>query len=216
MQNLPATIEQPKVTVRSAYDSLSQRKRAFVDHVVLTGDTKLAYLAVFPHVDHATARYHGLSWSRDPLIGAAIFERTSEAGAQTRITLENTINEIGKLAFSNIRKFLQVDGSGQIWFEFKEGVDGLTLDDWAAVSDIQIEYGKKLDASGKPIVEKVKIKLHSKLDALDKLMKRWGAYAAQQMNHTGTVRHEGVIATVEMTPEKLAEMYAARLQESDE
>jgi phage terminase small subunit len=215
-ENLPTIaepVEPPGVTVRSAYDALSQRKRAFVDHMVLTGDATASYQAVFPASDRSTARYHGSYWSRDPLVGAAIYERMQGAAARSSITLENTIAEIGKLAFSNMRNYIEIQKeTGAPYFDFKE----VSAEEWAAVAELTVEEYKSRRDDGSRDIIKTKIKLHPKITSLDMLMKRWGAYAAANVNVTGTVHHTGVIATVEMTPEKLAQMYAERLSEAAE
>jgi len=205
MGNQVAIVE--GIKARSAYDSLSRAKQAFVDNFIACGDAATAYGQVFPGASSSTA----IAWARDPVIQAALYERLMVLSERADVTLERVLAEIGRIATSNIKRFLKVDASDKVVIDAK----GNPTWDFAKVSDDDWSNVKslKIKTSDKGVTETT-LELYSKLDGLDKLMKRYGAYAPERHIHTGSI--EVTNMNVSMTPEQLAEMYAARLQGGSE
>lgn len=105
---------------------------------------------------------------RDVKVSARIEELTGRAAAKVEATIERWTEEVAGLAHSDIRDVLEF-GPGYV--RVKEGAT-LTAAQAALISEVSMtKDGQRL-------------KLHSKLDALEKLAKRFGWYAPEQHQHT--------------------------------
>lgn len=192
----------PQIAILSAYEQLSPARRSFADSFVMIGDVRKAYDQVFPHASDYT---QALRWIKEPMVQAAIAERMASVADRNSITIERVIQEIGTLAFSNLKNFLEIGSDGLPRWNFEKVTD----QQWAAVKEITIDEGT--DNNGSP-TRKVKIALHDKNSALDKLMKRFGAYAAERVEHvvTGNVNVRQV--TVSMSPQEAAQEWQKMLK----
>lgn len=86
---------------------------------------------------------------------------------KTGITAEKVINEIAKIAFSNMQDF--TDNSNGV-----VNINNLDQDKTACISSI--ETSKMVIGEGEGSVTFTKVKLYDKLSALDKLAKHLGMY----------------------------------------
>ena len=109
-----------------------------------------------------------------PRIQAAIQSAQRERSARTGVTADRVIKEIARIAFSDPRSVMSWGNGGVTLRESSE----LTDDEAAAVSEV-IETTTKDGGS-------VKVKLHSKTDALDKLCKHLGIYGEAQKDKETT------------------------------
>lgn len=122
----------------------------------------------------AAARRAGYTHKRSEAVGydlltktdiqAAIEAAQKERSARTGITADRVIAEIAKIAFADPRKVMA-------W-----GPGGIELVDSAALSDADAAIVSEVSESISQSGSSVKIKLHSKLDALEKLAKHVGVY----------------------------------------
>lgn len=103
-----------------------------------------------------------------PEIQAAIEAAKRERSARTGITADRVIAEIAKIAFADPRKVMTWGPGG---VELKDS-ETLTDADAAIVSEVS----ESISQSGSSI----KVKLHSKLDALEKLAKHIGVYESDK------------------------------------
>lgn len=103
-----------------------------------------------------------------PEIKAAIEAAQRERSARTGITADRVIAEIAKIAFADPRKVMTWGPGG---VELKDS-ETLTDADAAIVSEVS----ESISQSGSSI----KVKLHSKLDALEKLAKHIGVYESDK------------------------------------
>lgn len=76
-------------------------------------------------------------------------------------TSENVIRELAKIGMANMGKFVRLDDNGQPYYDFTEA----TEDDWAAVTELNIEE----TTVGPATQRKVKFKLGPKAQALHDL-----------------------------------------------
>jgi len=125
----------------------------------------------------AAARRAGYSEKMADRIGYQLLEKTrvqsaieaaqKERSARTGITADRVIAEIAKIAFADPRKVMA-------W-----GPSGVTLKDSETLSDADAAIVSEVSESISQAGSSVKIKLHSKLDALEKLARHVGVYDAE-------------------------------------
>lgn len=109
----------------------------------------------------------GIAWElmQKPDIAAAIDKGKLERIARTRVTADRVVVELARIAFSDIRTFLSWSGRD---IELKASEE-ISDDDAACIEEIS----ENLNAQG---MNAIKIKLHSKLRALELLGKHTGAF----------------------------------------
>lgn len=164
------------MTEYSAYAQLKPVERVFVDaHVsdMATGAHK-AGKAVKEFMKTAHPKNHALL--KKPLVLAAIGERIAEFTKAVEISAHAILAETDNIARANIADYVDFELLGP---EFK--LSSATNRQLAAVQSIRI----KRDSQG--MINDVEIKLHSKLDAIDKLMRYMGLYEADKDKLPGTV-----------------------------
>ena len=123
----------------------------------------------------AAARRAGYSAKRADAIGFDLLRKTEiqsaielaqrERSARTGITADRVIAEIAKIAFADPRNVMT-------W-----GPSGVTLKDSGTLSDADAAIVSEVSESISQAGSSVKVKLHSKLDALEKLAKHVGVYS---------------------------------------
>lgn len=88
------------------------------------------------------------------------------------VTPEKTLAEIAKLAFARLPDLFQINGNGEATFDFNL----MTPELEAAIGEYTVDtYMSGRGENAEP-VKKVRVKLGSKLDALEKLMRYFGMY----------------------------------------
>lgn len=122
----------------------------------------------------AAARRAGYSHKRSEAIGydlltkadiqSAIEVAQRERSARTGITADRVIAEIAKIAFADPRKVMT-------W-----GPGGIELFDSSSLTDADAAMISEVSESSSQSGSSLKVKLHSKLDALEKLAKHVGVY----------------------------------------
>lgn len=142
----------------SALKSLRGKQRAFVEEYVK--DFNATAAAKRAGYSEKTAYSIADEILKKPEVQQAISELQEQRSKELKISADTVIKEIAELGFSNILDFVRWTS------QTVELIDSNTLDrrKAAAISEIS------MTAHG------VKIKLHSKLDALDKLAKHLGLY----------------------------------------
>lgn len=119
-----------------------------------------------------TAAEQGYQLLNNEEVSAHICELRAKQQERTDISADRVLKEVARLAFSDIRNYYDDNG-------FLKLPKDLTDDAAAALSGIDIDelYGFVPGSDGKEkIGESKKIKLHSKTDGLEKLMKHLGLY----------------------------------------
>ena len=83
------------------------------------------------------------------------------------------VGEVAKVAFASLGDYISIDESGQPQVDFSK----LDRDKLAALGEVQREE-RTVAPEGQPVttIKKVRFKLHSKLDALEKLGRYLGAW----------------------------------------
>lgn len=205
----------PPAELRTAYDQLKPTEQLFVDEYVASDDPRGAAIRVSEQSRGRTAVANpdarALDYIKRPLVQAAIAERRKAVMQRLDISAERVLQEVAKLAFSNMGDYVRITGDGEPYTD----LSNVSLDQMAAISEVTTEDftdGRGDDARD---VKKVKIKLYDKLAALEKLMKYHGLFAPDRLEVSGPngkpIQTVGV--TVDMTPREAADLYAATLGE---
>lgn len=143
-------------------DMLTPKEAAFVGYYLECSNAKQAALA---------AGYKSASGLlKRPRIRKVVTERMGAIMAKKEITAERVVAELGRIAFANIDDF--VDDDYRI-------TSKPSRKKMAAVQEVTTETILGFDKDGEPDtpdVKKVKMKMYSKLDALDKLGRHFGLF----------------------------------------
>lgn len=151
-----------------------------------------------------------------PEVQAAIGERARALCAKFDLDKDRVIREIAQIAFSNIAHYMHIDvDTGLPYYDFSH----VTTEQMAAIQSMEVEELEPTAAertfaamTDTPIKRrtKVKVKLHPKNDALDKIMKLLDMYAPER--HELSVNIQSQAITAELSPEQLADIWANRLK----
>lgn len=146
------------------HGGLTTKQRLFVDEYLRNGldATKAAVAAGLAawSPDMAEARRVGRRLLRKDYVVKAIDLAFAYHSESLKIELPRVVEEIRRVAFATLADHFEVDDFGKPLVKM---ADTSNVDAWAALSEVSIqpsEWGTK-----------IKIKQHSKLDALEKLMK---------------------------------------------
>ncbi|MCY1388615.1 Terminase small subunit [compost metagenome] len=142
--------------------ALTPKQRRFVDEYLI--DLSATQAAIRAGYSQKTAGSIGEENLRKPEIAAAIAERMKDREQRTEITQDRVLQELARLAFLDVRKAFNADGS-------LKPIHELDDDTAAAVAGMDIaEIGSGEDAIG--FVKK--IKLSDKKGALELVMRHLG------------------------------------------
>lgn len=159
---------------------LSDKRKAFVDEYLI--DLNATQAAIRAGYSPRTAQLTGHRLITDDKIQALIQERRLEAQKRTEITLDRVLQEMAKIAFSDLRKVL---GPEAVLLDPSEW-DDETAGAIASLEVVTVPAGK--DAEGNPTIERVhKIKFWDKMAALDKLGKHLGLADRSAEKQTDTL-----------------------------
>lgn len=108
-----------------------------------------------------------------PDIKKRIDEQKAKFRQRIGLEAEDVINELTILGFSNIDDYLQVDKEGDVLLR---GFKGISRTKLAAIESIKVNETRNKDDSRSYTT--TQFKLHSKISAIDQLMKHLGLYEA--------------------------------------
>lgn len=151
---------------------LTEDAVAFVVSYVEHGNgTKAAVAAGYPR---SSAHQAGHAMLRKPEIIEALRRRRVVIAEALDVTKDSILNEVAVIAFGRMEQFLAFDGEGQPFIDVAKA----SPEQLAAIQEISTETVLEragTDDEGNPeyqTVRKVKLKLHPKLPALEKLGKQ--------------------------------------------
>lgn len=150
---------------------MEARHQKFADSYLINFNATKA--AIDAGYSEATAGQTGYKLLRREDIQQYLAERRAALSASTGVTLERTIAELARVAFADMRDVLdwgvkpvQVADNLEIDMAYAEPKNSASLSPDVAAAVAEVNQGK----AG------FKIKLHSKTNALDMLMKHLGGY----------------------------------------
>lgn len=113
---------------------------------------------------------------RKPQIQERIQKLQSKRNKRLEITADRVLAEYARIGFASVKSFTNVTSGGDPFID----LSNMDEDEWAAVSEIQVD--DYTDGRGEYArdVKKVKVKLHDKLKALDAMAKHVGVGQEQE------------------------------------
>jgi phage terminase small subunit len=149
--------------------NLNRRQARFVEEYLV--DLSATQAAIRAGYSKKTAKEMGAENLTKPHIALAIEEAMKERGKRTEIEADRVLQEIARLAFSDIRNVFQPDGRLRAITE----LDDATAAAVASVKVVSRDAGIRPD--GTHAIEYVhEIKMTGKDSSLDKLMRHLGEY----------------------------------------
>ncbi|MBO9430611.1 terminase small subunit [Sulfitobacter sp. R18_1] len=177
----------PKKTPKKR--ELDNRELRFVDEYLVDLDTERAAIAA--GYSKSVAKSKAYQWVSNgkvkPHVYDAIRAGFARLSEKKGVTQERVVAELAKVGFATMRQFMRVDDEGQPQINMDDTDD----DNLDALAEIQTETVLERDGSdseGKAKfthVRKTKIKLHDKLNALDKLARYTGVYEKEAEHAAG-------------------------------
>jgi phage terminase small subunit len=176
--------EPVKPGMLTAYEQLKPMERIFVRAYVASDDPIKAILAVSPDLKgNSLANVRALDYMRRPLVQAAIAQEFQKIADRFEITAENVVQEIALLAFARMGDFATPSEDGTwMQLDLNKIPEGELSARLAAVQEFSLDETENKDGD---TTRKFKFKLHDKNGSLDKLMKRFGLYAPERIEHSG-------------------------------
>lgn len=199
---------------RSEYVRLRPAEKAFVDAYLATLGTSAraagkAIIDMLPRkggepLDGHTERANRML--RQPHIQLAITERARELSSKFDADANSLLRGIAAIANANMANYVHFDDDGIPYYDFRN----VTYDQMSAISEITVEEFTEGRGEDKRDVRKVKLKLHDKQVAQEKLMRFLQLYAPERLDINMNVQQQSV--NVDMSVEQLAEMYQRKLK----
>lgn len=107
-----------------------------------------------------------------PNVQAFLQEELEKIRSRARFGIAEVVEEFRRNAFSNIENFTRLDGDQRVL-----DMSAATSEQLASIQSLEtIETFKITDDEEKFMTRRTKLRLHSKNDALDKLLKYFGGY----------------------------------------
>ena len=208
MNNIVHIYEPNDKDFMSAYDQLSDAERLFVDQYCTKLDVPGALAFKAEQNVEMPVPLSSDSFTRHmlkrPIIRAAIADRMREISEALRISTERVLKEVALIGFSNMGNYVRIDSEGVP----EINLSNVTVEQMAAVESFEVT--ETTNEKTGSTTRRTKIKLHSKMAALDMLMKYLNLYAPETHIIAQTLNQNTV--NVHTTSEQAAEMYAATLR----
>ena len=144
---------------------LTDKQQALCEEYIIDLDVKEA--AKRANVSYGYARQ---LLTKSNILGE-IQKLKNSRSERTQIEADSVIQELAKLAFSNIQDYLTVDEDGEVYLKNFDDIDTEKL---AAIESIKVNTTRNKDDSREYTT--TQFKLHSKLNALEQLGKHLGIY----------------------------------------
>lgn len=220
---MDATTVEPEL---DAYMALKPAQKAFVDAYISTlgQSARAAGKAISDVLRNSPIDpgERGKWMMRDAMVKRAIAQRARELSQKFEVDANSLLKEIANIAFANMGNYVHIDEDGLPYFDFSSVthaqmgvIKSLTVEE---LPEDMTERAERLARPGgfdmKPkLRKKVKLELHDKNNAHEKLMRFMQLYAPERLDIHHTVEVKEAVAS--MTNEQLAEMYAASLKVID-
>jgi len=150
-------------------NKLTPKQQAFVaEYLIDLNATQAAIRAGYSKKVASEIGYENL---RKPQIEKEIQKAQEERSKRCEITADQVTQELGKIAFSNILDFVEVTPASDF------GTGGIKIKDFSKLPEGAAACIAQVRDTINNKSRNIKFKLHPKVQALDQLMKRFGAYA---------------------------------------
>lgn len=164
---------------------LTPKQAAFVREYLV--DLNATQAAIRAGYSEKTAYSQGQRLLKNVEVQAAIAEAQAQRAKRTEVTADRVVEELAKLAFSNMLDYMTVTPDGFAVVD----LSNLTREQAAAITELQVdEYWEGHDDDARQ-VKRVKFKLADKKGALELLGKHLGMFT-DKLETTGSQRIEVV------------------------
>jgi phage terminase small subunit len=158
------------------YVKLTEKQRSFIEEYLV--DLNATQAALRAGYSEKTAYSQGQRLLKNVEIQDIIQERMKERSKRTEVTSDRVVEELAKIAFSDLKDFVHWDENGVTILD-SEHVDGSVLAEISETTNIQT-----FPNGGESERIQKKVKPHDKMKALEMLGKHLGMFKE-------TVQHEG-------------------------
>lgn len=155
---------------------LTEKQRSFIEEYLV--DLNATQAALRAGYSEKTAYSQGQRLLKNVEIQDIIQERMKERSKRTEVTSDRVVEELAKIAFSDLKDFVHWDENGVTILD-SEHVDGSVLAEISETTNIQT-----FPNGGESERIQKKVKPHDKMKALEMLGKHLGMFKE-------TVQHEG-------------------------
>jgi phage terminase small subunit len=140
---------------------LNHRQQKFVEHYLACGVAGKAM--VLAGYAAKSADQEGSKLLKNPKIREAVMRGREKAQDITGIDPQWVLRRTAMLAEFNINKFVRVQADGSPVYDFTNATD----DDWYCISELTVDRIMKGQGEGVYEIERVKVKAHDKLKAIE-------------------------------------------------
>lgn len=197
-----------------AYMHLAPAEKALVDAYLSTmaESAAAAGRALVEHLKVQAGGKQTLLYGRAaevlerPHVKIAIAQRAAEISQKLELSTNKVLKEVANVAMSNMAHYVHLNEDGLPYID----LTNCSFDQMSAIQEITVEEFKDGRGENARDVRRVKLKLHSKLDALEKLMKFLQMYQPEQLNVNVNVNAQVLSANMEVSD--VADYYAAKLK----
>ncbi len=200
----------------TAYDQLKPTERIFVDVYVATDQPLKAMREAMPAIADHVLKVRAVDFLNRPLIQAAIADKVRRVTEKYDVSVEALVRELAYMAKANMADYVRITPEGEPYVDLSE----VTYEMMSAIKTVTVEDIKDGRGPDAREIRKVKFDLHDKQAAIDKLMRKHGAYAPVggptvnvQVNGNGTNLQIANGAVREDWTDAEAANYYARLLE---
>lgn len=172
---------------------LKERMERFCKYYLGDANLNATQAAIMAGYSQKQAASIGSENLRKPQIAARIAYLQRATMKKLEVTPERIMAEVAKIAFASLGDFIKVQADGTGYIDLKD----VTPDMFAALESYEITELPpfKTVENGEEVVRevlKIKVKMNSKLDALEKLMRRHNLVKPIEVNHnhSGTVTYD--------------------------
>jgi phage terminase small subunit len=158
--------------------TIKQQRFADIYYSMPKPNQRKAYIEAGYKAQGATADVNACRLLKNAKVRAYLQKLRDAATERTLIDVEKIINEYAKIAFADIGNYIDLDKEGNLIFRPFDTIDKEKL---AAIKSIKKRSKTTVNKNGTEHTTTTKeIKLHSKLNALDSIMKHLGGYEYQK------------------------------------
>lgn len=151
---------------------ITEKQKAFVEKYLVDLNATRAYKEIYRSVKNDNvAAVNASKLLRNPNVIAYLSERQKELQKRTEVTQEKIIHELAAIAFADVTDYVQITEH-----------EGMPMVELTPTKDIPIRKRAAI-ASIKQGNNGIEIKLHNKLDALDKLGRHLGMFKERDIEN---------------------------------
>lgn len=197
--------------ILTAYDQLKPTERIFVDAYVATDNPIRAIIAANSALasQPSVAQVRAHDMLKRPLVQAAIAQKIDKLAEKYDVSVNALVRELAFVAKANMGDYVRITPEGEPFVDLSTATPEML----AAIQSVTVEDVKEGRGPDAREIRKVKFTLHDKLSAIDKLMRKHGAYAPVGVAVTGQLTLTAETVKETMTAEQAADMYARSLEE---